>query len=75
MTPCRSRAALENDRTVASNIAFAGMTLSTVPAWNWPTVTTTGSKISKYRVTNVSIAVTISHAAGIGSLARCGAEP
>ena len=24
----------------------AGMTLSTVPEWNWPTVTTTGSQIS-----------------------------
>ena len=65
----------ENDRTVASNIALAGITLSTVPEWNWPTVTTTGSQMSMLRVTNVSIAVTISQAAGIGSFARCGAEP
>ena len=32
------------------------MTLSTVPEWNWPTVTTTGSQMSMLRVTNVSIA-------------------
>ena len=51
------------------------MMLSAVPEWNDPVVTTTGSQMSMFRVTNVSIATTISHAAGIGSFAKCGAEP
>jgi len=46
-----------------------------MPAWNMPTVTTTGSKMSNRRVTNVCSATTISAAAAIGSLARCGVEP
>ncbi len=70
-----SCAAGENDRTVASNVASSGMTLCAVPAWKAPIVMTTGSKTSNRRVTNVCRAVTISHAAGIGSFARCGEEP
>jgi hypothetical protein len=46
-----------------------------VPAWKLPTVITIGSNTSKLRVTNVCSAVTISQAAGIGSAARCGADP
>jgi hypothetical protein len=51
------------------------MTLSIVPAWKLPTVTTTGSNTSNARVTSVCSAMTISHAAGIGSFARKGVEP
>jgi hypothetical protein len=70
-----ARASGEKERTVASKWADAGMTFSAVPAWKLPTVTTTGSKMSWLRVTRVDNAVTISHAAGIGSLALCGREP
>ena len=51
------------------------MMLRLEPAWKLPTVTTTGSKTSNVRVTIVCSAVTISAAAGIGSLARCGDDP
>ena len=45
-----------------------------VPAWKLPTVITTGSNTSKCLVTSVCSAVTISHATGMGSAARCGIE-
>ncbi len=69
------RASAEKVRTVASKWAVSGMMLRWVPAWRSPTVTTTGSNTSNRRVTMVCRAVTISQAAGMGSLARCGAEP
>src|ERR1700759_2385760 len=50
------------------------MTLSVVPAWKLLIVTTTGSNTSNRRVTMVCSAVTISHAAVIGSAARWGWE-
>ena len=56
-------------------MASSGITLRTVPAWKLPTVTTTGSKTLNLRVTMACSAVTISQAAGIGSMAWCGAEP
>jgi len=66
----RSWASGEKLRTVASNVASSGMMLRFVPAWNEPTVTTTGSKMSKRRVTIVCSAVTISAATTTGSFAR-----
>ena len=51
------------------------MMLSLVPPAIRPTVTTTGSKTSKVRVTIDWSASTISQAAGMGSLVRNGAEP
>ena len=51
------------------------MMLRLVPAWKLPTVTTTGSKMSNWRVTMTSSASSISAATMTGSLARCGAEP
>ncbi len=71
----RSRVPSEKLRTVAVKSAVSGMMLDCVPAWNFPTVSTTGSKTSKLREIHVWSAVTISQAAGIGSFARCGAEP
>ena len=68
----RSRAAAENERTVARKCASSGMTLSVVPAWKLPTVMTTGSNTSNRLVTSVCSAVTISQAAGMGSADRCG---
>ena len=59
---------------MASKVASSGITFFTVPAWKLPTVITTGSKTSKRRVTKVCSAVTISQAAGIGSVLWCGAE-
>ena len=59
---------------MARNVAWAGITLSVVPAWKLPTVMTTGSKTSNFLVTIVCRASTISQAAGIGSAARCGCE-
>ena len=59
---------------MASKLASSGITLFTVPAWKLPTVITTGSNTSNRRVTSVCSAVTISHAAGIGSALCCGAE-
>ena len=63
-----------NERAVARNLAWSGITLSVVPAWKLPTVITTGSNTSNFLVTSVCSAVTISHATGIGSAARCGIE-
>ena len=60
---------------MASKCASSGMMLRLVPAWNEPTVTTTGSKTSNRRVTRVCSAVTISAATVTGSLARCGIDP
>ena len=71
----RSRAAGENDLTVASNTASSGMMFRRVPAWKLPTVMTTGSKTSNCRVTMVCSAVMISAATLTGSFARCGADP
>jgi hypothetical protein len=68
----RARDSAENDRTDASKCAESGTTCGQVPAWNRPTVTTTGSNTSNRRVTIVSSAMTISQAAGIGSNARWG---
>ena len=48
------------------------MMLFVVPATIWPTVTTAGSKMSMRRVTMSCSACTISHAIGIGSIARNG---
>src|ERR1700730_5329158 len=61
-------------RTVPINVAISGMTLLVVPASILPTVTTPGSKTLTERVTNVCMAVTISHATGTGSAAICGAD-
>lgn len=70
---CRSA---ENALTVPWNRAVSAITLGRrVPAWNVPTLITTGSNGSNILVTMVWRAVTISHAAGTGSLARYGAEP
>ena len=55
---------------VTSSLASSGMTLFVVPAWKLPTVMTTGSKMSKRRVTSTWSAVTISHATGMGSAAH-----
>ena len=63
------REAAEKDRMVTRSRASSGMTLSVVPAWKLPTVMTTGSKMSKVRVTSTCSAVTISQAAGMGSAA------
>ena len=63
-----------NERAVAKNLAWSGMTLSVVPAWKLPTVITTGSNTSNFLVTSVCNAVTISQATAIGSAARCGVE-
>lgn len=71
----RSRACVENVRTVASKAAVSGMTLAAVPACNEPTEMTTGSKTSKRRVTMVCNEVTISLTAVTGSRALCGLEP
>ena len=65
----------EKLRTVASKHASSGMMLRLVPAWNTPTVSTTGSNTSNRRVTMVCSAVTISAATGIGSSVWCGVEP
>jgi hypothetical protein len=70
----RSRASRLYDRAVPRNVASSGITLSVVPAWKLPTVTTTGSNTSNFLVTIVWSAITISQAAGIGSSARCGWE-
>ncbi|MCO5556213.1 hypothetical protein L7F22_009759 [Adiantum nelumboides] len=67
--------ASEKLRTVASKRAVSGMTLRRVPAATTPTVSTTGSNMSKRRVTIVCRAVIISAAAAIGSRAVCGLEP
>ena len=50
------------------------MTLVVVPARIFDTVTTAGSKTSTRRVTIAWMAVTISHATGIGSQAWCGID-
>ena len=71
----RARDSGENERMVTSSLASSGMTLFVVPAWKLPTVMTTGSKMSKRRVTSTCSAVTISQATGIGSAAWCGWEP
>lgn len=71
----RSRAAAENDRTVASQDAVSGMMLRLVPPSMRPTVRTTGSKTSKRRVTIACSPDTISASAEIGSRVRCGEEP
>jgi hypothetical protein len=65
----RARAAGKNDRTVASKVAVSGMMLAAVPAWNVPTMSTTGSKMSSARVTMTGKAPTIAHAAAMGSVA------
>jgi hypothetical protein len=59
---------------VARKVASSGITLSVVPAWKLPVVMTTGSNTSNLLVTMVCSASTISHAAGIGSAARCGMD-
>ena len=51
------------------------MMLRRVPPSMIPTVITTGSKMSKRRVTIVCSDVIISAVAAIGSFARCGEEP
>ena len=53
---------------------ISGMTLLVVPAVTRPTVTTTGSNTLWRRVTMFCSARPISNAAGIGSIASCGAE-
>ena len=60
---------------VSCSRASSGMTLFVVPAWKLPTVMTTGSAMSKVRVTSTCSAVTISQATGMGSAAWCGSEP
>ena len=76
MSACTlARLVAERLRTVASSSAVSGMMLSFVPPAIRPTVTTTGSKTSKPRVTIACSATTISQATGMGSFARCGEEP
>ena len=70
----RARVSGENVRSEAAIRASSGITLSTVPAWKLPTVSTTGSNTLNFLVTIVCRAVTISQAAGIGSAALCGWE-
>ena len=60
---------------MASNDAVSGMTLRLLPPLTFPTVITTGSKMSNVRVTVVCRARIIWATTTIGSLARCGAEP
>ena len=66
--------ASESARIVPSNRASLGMMLLRVPAWNIPTVITTGSKASNCRVASVCNPTTISAATTIGSAAECGRD-
>ena len=59
----------ENVLIVAWNSAVSGIMFALVPAWNCPTVITTGSKALKERVISNCSALTISAATGIGSFA------
>jgi hypothetical protein len=69
-----ARRSSESARIVPSRNADSGITLFVVPASMCATVTTAGSKTFTDRVTIVWRARAISHAAGMGSRARCGAE-
>jgi hypothetical protein len=71
----RSWACGEKVRTVASSVASSGMTLRAVPAWNEPTLSTTGSNTSNRLVIIVCRSPTSCAATETGSLARCGIEP
>ena len=67
----------ENVRTVATKRASSGITLSAVPAWKVPTVTTTGSKTSNCRVTIVCSAGhdLAGHGDRVGRVVRLRAVP
>ena len=68
------RVASLKHRRVPLNETVSGITLVVVPPWICATVNTAGSNTSMLRVTMDCSASTVSHAAGIGSLAQWGVD-